>query len=470
MKHYFFLFLLISSNQITHSQNIKNIKCNLNKNEKIIIDKHLKNDKFGIIDINSNFKPDISKINYYRLREMDFNWEILKPISDKVTNYCKENQLSHRMGVKILNKEQKALYFWWYLDGQVTNGGFSQFIYNGYDKYFPAILKGLKLLPNKEYYKLVEKVYLYYIQKGLETIDRNKIDYFKNKFYEDDFLSQADSLYLKINDQLYLDFEKFIRINQTKFIQQIDDKLSGEIIEEKDNYIKESISLENGTPNGYYIKKEKDTLIEKIKYENGVIIEEYKYKNGILYKKTIYHKSDSTKTELEYYPNGTIKEENTIQVIDKYNWDYINQKKYFKNGKLSFEFWIESNFKKNIKHYFEDGDLQCHSKFWKNKENSCIIENEYIICFDENKKQILTNGNGIYITKENSEYGQYEDYIQCVNYKADGESIYYKNGIIWRKENYKNGLKDGIEIEYNDNGVEEIIRKYNNGKFIERIK
>jgi antitoxin component YwqK of YwqJK toxin-antitoxin module len=456
--------------QFSYSQKMKSINSELNQSDKKIIIEHLKKDEFASIDNNLIFKPEISKIDYYRLKEMEFNWEILKPLSEKVTNYCEANQFNHRVGIKILNEEQKALYFWWYLDGQVTNGGFSQFIYNGYDKYFPAILKGLKLLPNQEYYNLVEKVYLYYIQEGLENLDRDKVDYFKNKFYENDFLSKADDLYFKFNEKLYQDFEDFIRKNQSKFIQPIKNPLSGEVFEKKEKDIEESISIIDGLPNGYYIKKVKDILIEKLKYENGIVIEENKYENGLLSRKIIFNKNESTKVELKYFPNGVVKEDNLIKIEDKHNWNYVTRKKFYDNGNIEFEFWKDNESKNNVKKYFRDGNLKNYLKYWKNKEASWITERDYLICFDDNKKQTLINGNGTFFDSNESEYGKYEHIINCKKYKANGESVYYADGVIWRKETHLDGMQDGIQIEYDDKGIEKSISEYKNGKYIQKIK
>lgn len=456
--------------QFSYSQKMKNIDSEPSQTDKKIILEHLKKDEFASIDNSLIFKPEISKIDYYRLKEMEFNWVVLKPLSEKVTTYCEENQFNHRVGIKILNEEQKALYFWWYLDGQVTNGGFSQFIYNGYDKYFPAILKGLKLLPNQEYYNLVEKVYLYYIQEGLENLDRNKVDYFKNKFYENDFLSKADDLYFKFKEKLYLDFEDFIRKNQSKFIQPINNKLSGEVYEKKDEDIEESISLIDGLPNGYYTKIGKNILIEKLKYENGIVTEENKYENGFLSKKVIFNKTDSTKVELEYFLNGVIKKENLIKIEDKHNWKYITRKEFYDNGNIGFEFWVDNELKNNVKKYFIDGNVKNHKKYWKNKDASWITERDYLICFDENKKQTLINGDGTFLDSYESEYGKYEDIINCKNYKASGESLYYVDGIIWRKEKYVEGMQDGIQIEYDEKGIEKSISEYKNGKYNKKIK
>lgn len=471
MKYIFAIIILILATQMTFLQKMKELDYTLTENDKKIIDEQLKKDEFSNFDPRLNYIPEVSKIDYYRLNKMDFNWEILKPISERVTNYCQENQIKHNTGIKILNEYQKALYFWWYLDGQVTNGGFSQFIYNGYDTYFPAILKGLKLLENKEYYNLIEKVYFYYIKEGLANVDKNEINYFEEKFYENDFLTKADNLYFKINDQLYIDFENFIRENQSKFIQAINTKFSGEIIEEKENSFEESLFLVDGIPNGFFIKKYNNKIVEKLKYENGIITEEQKYKNGILLEKSILNTKNSTKLEIIYYPNGKIKLEELKEIIDKYNSNSIYRKEFYENGNLSFEFFVDKEMKNNLKYYFEDGSIQSYSKNWKNNDYSWIIENEYLVCFDDNKKQTLINGNGIFIKKRNSEYGgDYLSNINCLNFKAEGESIFYKNGILWRKENFRNGFQEGIQTEYDDKGNEKRVSVYEKGQFKKEIK
>ena len=66
-------------------------------------------------------------------------------------------------------------------------------------------------------------------------------------------------------------------------------------------------------------------------------------------------------------------------------------------------------------------------------------------------------------------YGFYSTVLNCKNYLANGESLHYRDGKLWLKTNYVNGLKNGLDITYAGNGNEE-IREYENGKFIRRIK
>src|SRR5688572_20576983 len=98
-----------------------------------------KHDKYWEFDQTKHFRPKLNKGEFYKLTGSDFCWFVLEPISefiqDRKGELTKGNTLSYG---------QKALYYWWYVDAQVTNGGFTQFYFNDYGKYVPTIIKGLK--------------------------------------------------------------------------------------------------------------------------------------------------------------------------------------------------------------------------------------------------------------------------------------------------------------------------------------
>ncbi|PAM93188.1 hypothetical protein B4N84_19620 [Flavobacterium sp. IR1] len=49
-----------------------------------------------------------------------------------------------------------------------------------------------------------------------------------------------------------------------------------------------------------------------------------------------------------------------------------------------------------------DGSIRSYLKSWNNKDFSGIIEKEYLICYNENKKQTLINGKGIFLASDKS--------------------------------------------------------------------
>jgi hypothetical protein len=79
---------------------------------------------YDIFEKENHLKPDFDKSEFEELDSWDFGWAILQPI----------NLAADKESEKALSKRfspgQKALYFFWYLDEEVTNGGFIQFYWN----------------------------------------------------------------------------------------------------------------------------------------------------------------------------------------------------------------------------------------------------------------------------------------------------------------------------------------------------
>jgi hypothetical protein len=123
--------------------------------------------------------------------------------------------------VKRLSPSQKALYFFWYLDGQVTNGGFIQYYLNGYDLYLPSLKKGLQLVG---YNDLLKKVI-----KSESEYDKHKVQFDKwRKKGDPEWLydnlkefEKLDSWYYEREEDHYSEFERFVRHNIDDFVIKI---------------------------------------------------------------------------------------------------------------------------------------------------------------------------------------------------------------------------------------------------------
>ena len=109
-------------------------------------------DYFAEFNEAKHFLPKVKWNDIKDLSRSDFLWEILEPISIMI-----ENAKYEEARVKRLSPSQKALHFFWYLDAQVTNGGFIQFYWNGYEVYVPALKKGLALVGYSELLNTVIK-------------------------------------------------------------------------------------------------------------------------------------------------------------------------------------------------------------------------------------------------------------------------------------------------------------------------
>src|SRR5689334_9870885 len=84
-------------------------------------------DTYQQFDSSIHLQPAIDKTRFDTTQGWDFGWMLLEPINIATDQENSEIELSKR-----LSKGQKALYFIWYLDAEVTNGGFIQFYWNGY--------------------------------------------------------------------------------------------------------------------------------------------------------------------------------------------------------------------------------------------------------------------------------------------------------------------------------------------------
>lgn len=431
-------------------------KYKLSNEDKQLIEEKLKEDIFIESDPGNQIRPDVSPIDYYRLDKMDFNWIVMNPMAKMITEYLEKNQSTLSEAIKITSPEQKLLYFWWHFDGQVTNGGISQFIYNGYDKYFQPILNGLKLLPDKTYYQFVEKVYLFYLKEKMN----------------DKFISDATAEYFKINEQLSKDVETFIRDNQIKFIKPIDKNYTGRIEHKTDNVL-ELLEVQNGIPEGKYESYRDNVKVQEIIYSRGKSVIEKKFREGQLYEEK---KNDDTiknlEHTLEYYSNGQLKSHRKRIIKDRYNSDLIYSEKFYDSGIIKEQYWKDDTQKFHTKRYFSDGQIRSYHTVIQRGDSRFDHLVEYLICFDENRNETLINGNGVfhdYGFIDDFRHGFYTCVKNCKNYLANGESTNYKDGKLWLKTNYVNGLENGFNIEYDEDGNEE-IREYENGKFIRRIK
>lgn len=86
-------------------------------------------DPYWEFDTSNHFRPHLNKGDFFHLTGFDFGWFILEPLSKMMKGREYEIERGQQ-----LSYGQKALYYWWYIDAQVRNGGFVQFYYNGYEE------------------------------------------------------------------------------------------------------------------------------------------------------------------------------------------------------------------------------------------------------------------------------------------------------------------------------------------------
>ncbi len=388
-------------------------------------------------DESKHFRPKLNKGEFFKLTGFDFGWYVLEPISE----YVKDEKGELKKG-NTLSYGQKALYYWWYVDAQVTNGGFTQFYYNGYGKYVPTIIKGLKHIGDNKMAELVNRSYEIYLKENKKIKDARKggLQEFSNLYKEIDDFDELDDEYYDLNEKTMKIIEKYVRKNPNEICldedgNEFDLNLSGELKTYYPNKkVKEIIPLANGTLSGTF----------KSYYENGQLKDEIYYKDG-----------EQTGIKTEYYENGNMK----FSITDSQKPKGNLHSHFYENGNLkSTEVYLSEHDRdgKWIE-YYPNGQKKSETEFI-NKE--FLVQN----CWKEDGTQILKDGTGLYIT-ENTYWEGYtqRNEQEYLNYKRHGKQYTYNNDKLSLYQEMKDGKEHGVTKTYDDEGnlKEEIV--YENG-------
>jgi antitoxin component YwqK of YwqJK toxin-antitoxin module len=429
-----------------------------------------KNNPFETFDKSNHLKPKISKSDFYQQTGFDFGWRLLEPINI-AQSPDDEPELSNR-----LSPGQKALYFWWYLDGEVTNGGFIQFYFNGKEKYVPAIIAGMELIGDKEMADLVRKAQDTY-GKNIKTFERawseNSSEAFSELYEKVTDLSELDDIYYTLNNQTMSRIEVYAKRHPFEFCVDEDGKefkenFSGAVKGFYENgNIKDSFNLTNGVIDGKFISYYQNGRERSLNsYERGELLGEQKlwYEDGTL-KSKILIDNQRNKTKEEFYPNGQLKK---LEHTDKKDEKKGIYKEWWDNGQLK----EQAEFVGNIQRvgpwtkYHKDGHVEMEAEF----KNGDVLFHNY---WNEKGKQLLKNGTGLHINEFDMDMVgtkvTYRYETEYKGYKRDGLSRSFNNGIIQLTQEFKDGLEHGTTENYADGKLTE-VKTYDRGKLVSTKK
>lgn len=166
---------------------------------------------FDIFESENHLKPNLSKSEFENLDSWDFGWFLLEPL-----NLANDDETELLLS-KRFSPGQKALYFFWYLDAEVTNGGFIQFYWNGKRKYVQAIRNGLKLIGDEKVLNLVDEAERIYLANKIKFDSGETTENF-SALYEDIIeFEDLDDQYYDIHDSTMELIEKYARLNNEEF-------------------------------------------------------------------------------------------------------------------------------------------------------------------------------------------------------------------------------------------------------------
>jgi hypothetical protein len=169
---------------------------------------------YNIFDADRHLQPEFKKTEFEALIGWDWGWALLEPI-DIAQSSDDDEELSKRF-----SPGQKTLYFFWYLDGQVTNGGFAQFYFNGYRRYLPIITEGLKLIGDHALLAVIEHAENAYL-KNQELINRQIAGADPRPLYKLNDFEFCNSEYFRIHDSTMSLIEKYGRAHPEEFVKLI---------------------------------------------------------------------------------------------------------------------------------------------------------------------------------------------------------------------------------------------------------
>ena len=426
-------------------------------------------DPYWEFEKSKHFRPKLNKGDFFKLSGYDFGWFVLEPLSKLIKD--REHEIEKG---KLLSYGQKSLYYWWYLDAQVTNGGFVQFYYNGYAPYVQTIIKGLEYIGDNKMADLVKRANKIY-QKNLKLINKAKQE---NLFGSDLYkklneLSLLGDEYYKLNENTMTLIESYIRKNPNEICldengKEFNINFSGicktfyddKAVKEEFNLLKGVIT---GEFNSYYpngVNK------EKINYLNGVQTgerEEFYDNNQLKYQVTIAPSKKHT-VHKWFYDNGKPKKlETKLIEKDERQGEY---KEWYESGQIAESGTYISGYERDGEwlEFYEDGSKKVEAEF---KNGKFVLNN----CWNEKGEQTLTNGTGLYIKEYSmSKDRVYRDEREYKNHKTHGIQKTFTNGILILYQEMVNGVNHGITKKYYDNGNIEKETVYENGKVISEKK
>lgn len=421
-----------------------------------------KKDPYWEFDQQIHFRPKLHKGDFFKLTGFDFGWFVLEPISKFVKDRTHEIEKG-----KSLSYGQKALYYWWYLDGQVTNGGFVQLYYNGYGVYVPTIIKSLEYIGDKAMAGLIQSAENIY-QKNKKLMDKaREKDLFGSDLYERlEEMSVLDDEYYKLNDQTMTKIEKYIRKHPNEICldedgKEFDTKYSGECSTFYSNKsLKEAFQLENGIINGQF----------KSFYESGQIKEQIQYSHG-----------EQTGERVEYYENGNkkyeIRKDPTLQQFEHYSY-YENgnpqklehklldkdeligaYKEWYDNGQIAKAGTYVSAYERDGKwlEFYKDGNRKLEAEF---NNGAFLLQN----CWNDKGEQTLKDGTGLHLY-DYSGWEGHSDHIEneYKHYKRHGQQKTFTNGVLRLYQEMENGKENGYTRTYYENGKIKEEKVYKDG-------
>lgn len=432
------------------------------------------NDPYWQFDPQSHFKPKINTADFFRMTGFDFGWLVLEPMSKFVAS--REHEIER---TKSLSYGQKALYFWWYVDAQVRNGGFVQFYYNGYGRYAPVVIKALKHIGDTDMAALVQCAEDIYQQNKQLMDEAQGKELFGSDLYKRmSEMTKLDNEYYTLNKKTMSIIEDFLRRNPNECCvdeegREFDLNFSGErkTLYPGGNNVKEIFTMQRGVIHGDF----------KMFYQNGNLQELISYDNGnqtgekMLWFENGVKRYSVTRNGLNqfahqfYYENGNAKKlehkrldlQNKRLDKDETIGEY---KEWYENGQLwkSGTYVTTGERTGSWLEFHEDGSRKVEAEF---KDGKFILKN----CWNDKGEQTLKDGTGVYVYETSGVNGKTNrNEHEYKNYMRHGKQYSYRGGVLTSYQEMENGKTHGMSRRFYPNGKVQEETLYQDGKEVSR--
>ncbi len=415
---------------------------------------------FSAFDRSNHLQPPIPTDEFFLLEGYDFCWLLLEAIDIANTEEA-INELNTR-----LSPGQKALYCWWFVDGQVTNGGFIQFYYNGYGKYMLTAIDGIRHIGDPEMADLMARAHKIYLKEKALIDEKKTLNEFSDLYDQLENLSELDNLYYEINAKTVKNLESYARQHPDEFCVdengQAFGQLEGEkVVKYEDGKTKAVLHFQEGMLEGtvalFYPNGNPKAKLSYRKGEKSGVQEYYHKEDGSLRRRDQINPLDGSVLREKFYSSGQLESRSVLDENLERSGAY---QEWYENGNLKEEATFIANIKREGKwaKYWPDGSPKMEAE---------VIEGDtrYTGYWTEAGERLLTNGTGTYINEYVSSFDK-DTTIYITEYKnflRDGVSKSINSGVITLYQEFKAGQSHGWTRSYTRQGELKKEKYYQNG-------
>lgn len=414
------------------------------------------------LDPKNQLRPAISREKFFGTSGFEFGWNILAPINI-AKSPAQEPDLAKRF-----SDGQKALYFWWFLDAQVTNGGFIQFYFNRYGKYIPAILAGMNAIGDSDMEDLVRRAHHLFLANQ-NIIAKRRRQHNLGDLYEDlAELGALDSEYYLLHHQTMAKIEELAKRAPWDFCSDesgngYDPDYTGEIrTDYPGGQIKDISTVKNGVIDGeficYFESGQKKSLHT---YEAGIMtgLQQTWGENGITRKILRINREEEEIIQESFNLEGQLKKRAHLDLAGENLgpfWEFYESGARKNQGIYADRYNMRGEFLQ----WWENGQLKCRSEYTGKGKTI----HDY---WTESGEQLLSNGTGIFVSERTNSTGTIRRETSFVEYRLEGPTKVFVDGLLEEETHYKDGVQHGPYREYDKQGNITLEELYAQGKKVE---